>query len=98
MSATVEPLAATSAIAPARRRSWQSWRSCQPWRSWRQWQSWRQWRWQWLIGRVLYGTAVDRHAKARGISIPTAGVESLNAAMAATILLYEARRQRSVQS
>src|SRR5229473_5763717 len=27
--------------------------------------SWRQWQWQWLIGRVLYGTAVDRHAKAR---------------------------------
>ena len=53
MSAAVEPLAAASAIAPARRRSWRSWRS------------WRQWQWQWLIGRVLYGTAVDRHAKAR---------------------------------
>ena len=50
MSAAVEPLAAASAIAPARRRSWRSW---------------RQWQWQWLIGRVLYGTAVDRHAKAR---------------------------------
>ena len=35
---------------------------------------------------------------ARGISIPTVGVESLNAAMAAAILLYEARRQRTVKS
>ncbi|MGD0014410.1 MAG: 23S rRNA (guanosine(2251)-2'-O)-methyltransferase RlmB, partial [Bryobacteraceae bacterium] len=29
-----------------------------------------------------------------GLRIPTAGVESLNAALAAGILLYEARRQR----
>jgi tRNA G18 (ribose-2'-O)-methylase SpoU len=29
------------------------------------------------------------------VRIPTAGVESLNAALAAGILLYEARRQRS---
>ena len=32
---------------------------------------------------------------AMGISIPTAGVESLNAAVAAGILLYEAQRQRA---
>lgn len=32
---------------------------------------------------------------AEGVSIPTVAVESLNAAMAAGILLYEARRQRS---
>ncbi len=31
------------------------------------------------------------------ISIPTVGVESLNAAVAAGILLYEARRQRAVR-
>jgi len=32
--------------------------------------------------------------RATGLRIPTAGVESLNAAVAAGILLYEARRQR----
>ena len=47
-------------------------------------------------------------AKARGVSdelrtgavdvaIPTAGVESLNAAVAASVMLYEARRQRSLK-
>ena len=30
----------------------------------------------------------------RALAIPTAGVESLNASVAAAILLYEARRQR----
>jgi TrmH family RNA methyltransferase len=34
-------------------------------------------------------------ASATGIKIPTTGVESLNAAVAAGILLYEARRQRN---
>jgi tRNA G18 (ribose-2'-O)-methylase SpoU len=37
-------------------------------------------------------------AAALDISIPTSGVESLNAAVAAGILLYEARRQRSLQA
>jgi tRNA G18 (ribose-2'-O)-methylase SpoU len=36
-------------------------------------------------------------AGAIGLSIPTAGVESLNAAVAAGILLYEAQRQRSLR-
>jgi len=31
---------------------------------------------------------------ARAVTIPTVGVESLNAAIAGGILLYEARRQR----
>ena len=31
----------------------------------------------------------------RPLTIPTVGVESLNAAMAATVILYEAHRQRS---
>jgi TrmH family RNA methyltransferase len=39
------------------------------------------------IGKELYSIAED-------IAIPTAGVESLNAAVAASVLLYEARRQR----
>jgi TrmH family RNA methyltransferase len=38
------------------------------------------------------GGAIASHVK--GLRIPTTGVESLNAAMAAGILLYETRRQR----
>jgi len=37
------------------------------------------------------------HAGAIDLAIPTAGVESLNAAMAASVILYEARRQRSLK-
>jgi len=47
------------------------------------------------IGSEAHGVSPELRAQARGISIPTTGVESLNAAMAATVLLYEARRQRS---
>ena len=43
------------------------------------------------VGRELRGAALD-------ISIPTVGVESLNAAIAAGILLYEARRQRMLET
>jgi TrmH family RNA methyltransferase len=39
------------------------------------------------ISNELYGIAED-------VAIPTTGVESLNAAVAASVLLYEARRQR----
>jgi RNA methyltransferase, TrmH family len=39
------------------------------------------------ISNELYGIAQD-------VAIPTLGVESLNAAVAASVLLYEARRQR----
>jgi TrmH family RNA methyltransferase len=50
-----------------------------------------------VIGSEAHGVSAELRATSRGISIPTAGVESLNAAMSATILLYEARRQRSVK-
>jgi len=49
------------------------------------------------IGSEAHGVSPELRAQTRGISIPTTGVESLNAAMAATILLYEARRQRSAK-
>jgi cell division protein FtsI (penicillin-binding protein 3) len=75
MSAAVEPLAAASAIAPARRRSWQSW------------QSWRHW--QWLIGRVLYGTAVDRHAKARArIGLAIIAFAAVYSIIAARLVMF----------
>jgi cell division protein FtsI (penicillin-binding protein 3) len=77
MSAAVEPLAAASAIAPARRRSWRSW------------QSWRQWQWQWLIGRVLYGTAVDRHAKARArIGLAIIAFAAVYSIIAARLVMF----------
>jgi cell division protein FtsI (penicillin-binding protein 3) len=80
MSAAVEPLAVASAIAPARRRSWRSWRS---------WQSWRQWQWQWLIGRVLYGTAVDRHAKARArIGLAIIAFAAVYSIIAARLVMF----------
>jgi tRNA G18 (ribose-2'-O)-methylase SpoU len=37
------------------------------------------------------------HAGAIDLVVPTVGVESLNAAMAASVILYEARRQRSLK-
>ena len=74
MSAAVEPLAAASAIAPARRRSWQSW---------------RQWQWRWLIGRVLYGTAVDRHAKARArIGLAIIAFAAVYSIIAARLVMF----------
>ena len=48
-----------------------------------------------IIGSEGRGVSPALRNAARDISIPTAGVESLNAAIAAAILLYEARRQRS---
>lgn len=47
-----------------------------------------------VIGNEARGVSAGLRAAATGISIPTVGVESLNAAVAAGILLYEARRQR----
>ena len=47
-----------------------------------------------VIGNEARGISAELRPAARNIFIPTAGVESLNAAMAAGILLYEARRQR----
>ncbi len=48
-----------------------------------------------LLGSEARGVSPGLKVAARPISIPTARVESLNAAVAAGIVLYEARRQRS---
>lgn len=48
-----------------------------------------------IIGSEAHGAGDEWESAATPISIPTTGVESLNAAVAAGILLYEARRQRS---
>lgn len=50
-----------------------------------------------VIGSEAHGVGEVLRWAARAVSIPTAGVESLNAAMAASILLYEARRQRAAR-
>jgi TrmH family RNA methyltransferase len=49
-----------------------------------------------VIGGEGRGISARMKAGATEVRIPTIGVESLNAAMAAGILLYEARRQRSL--
>jgi TrmH family RNA methyltransferase len=48
-----------------------------------------------IVGSEGRGIGDSLRAKSTAVRIPTAGVESLNAAMAAGIALYEARRQRS---
>jgi TrmH family RNA methyltransferase len=50
-----------------------------------------------IIGNEAHGVGDELRRAAAGISIPTVGVESLNAAIAAGLLLYEARRQRALQ-
>ncbi len=50
-----------------------------------------------IIGNEARGVGPELRAAALDVSIPTAGVESLNAAVAAGILLYEAQRQRSIR-
>jgi TrmH family RNA methyltransferase len=47
-----------------------------------------------VIGAEGSGVRPELAARATGVKIPTVKVESLNAAVAAGILLYEARRQR----
>jgi RNA methyltransferase, TrmH family len=49
-----------------------------------------------IIGSEGRGVSSPMRAIARGLRIPVTQVESLNAAMAAGILLYEARRQRQL--
>ncbi len=49
-----------------------------------------------VIGGEGSGVRPELAARATGVKIPTVNVESLNAAVAAGILLYEARRQRNV--
>jgi TrmH family RNA methyltransferase len=48
-----------------------------------------------IIGNEARGVDKELRNAALDVSIPTVGVESLNAAVAAGIMLYEARRQRS---
>ena len=47
-----------------------------------------------VIGSEAHGVSAAWRRAAEDVTIPTAGVESLNAAVAAGVLLYEARRQR----
>jgi len=51
-----------------------------------------------VIGAEGSGVRPELAARATGVKIPTTTVESLNAAVAAGILLYEARRQRDEKS
>jgi TrmH family RNA methyltransferase len=51
-----------------------------------------------IIGNEARGVGRELRAAALDVAIPTVGVESLNAAVAAGILLYEARRQRALKS
>jgi TrmH family RNA methyltransferase len=51
-----------------------------------------------IIGSEGHGVGSELRSAAVDLSIPTVGVESLNAAVAAGILLYEARRQRALKS
>jgi len=48
-----------------------------------------------VIGGEGHGVDPGLAARAAGVRIPTSRVESLNAAVAAGVMLYEARRQRS---
>ena len=50
-----------------------------------------------IIGSEARGVSAGLRAAAVEVAIPTSGVESLNAAVAAGILLYEARRQRMLR-
>ena len=47
-----------------------------------------------IVGSEARGVSPEWSGIAQALTIPTRGVESLNAAMAGTILLYEASRQR----
>lgn len=47
-----------------------------------------------VIGNEGRGVSERLRQRSTPVRIPTSGVESLNAAMAATVVLYEARRQR----
>jgi TrmH family RNA methyltransferase len=49
------------------------------------------------VGSEARGVSPALRQASTEISIPTTGVESLNAAVAAGILLYEASRQRSAR-
>lgn len=51
-----------------------------------------------IVGNEARGVGGELRSAALDVAIPTVGVESLNAAIAAGILLYEARRQRALVS
>ena len=51
-----------------------------------------------VIGSEAHGVSATMRGAATDVSIPTVGVESLNAGVAAGILLYEARRQRMLRT
>jgi TrmH family RNA methyltransferase len=51
-----------------------------------------------IVGSEGHGVRAELRKAAFDLHIPTSGVESLNAAMAAGIMLYEARRQRSLSA
>ncbi|MDE3199177.1 MAG: RNA methyltransferase [Acidobacteriota bacterium] len=48
-----------------------------------------------IVGSEGRGVSNELHSIAEDLAVPTSGVESLNAAVAASVLLYEARRQRT---
>ena len=50
-----------------------------------------------VIGNEARGVSPELAARAEGLRIPTRMVESLNAAVSAAVILYEARRQRSME-
>jgi TrmH family RNA methyltransferase len=50
-----------------------------------------------IIGSEGHGVSETLRSAALDLRIPTAGVESLNAAMAAAVILYEASRQRMLR-
>jgi RNA methyltransferase, TrmH family len=49
-----------------------------------------------VIGSEGRGVSAEWNARATAVRIPISGVESLNAAVAAAVILYEIRRQRKV--
>src|ERR1035438_4948648 len=49
-----------------------------------------------IVGSEGHGVSDRLRAKARDVRIPTVGVESLNAAVAAAIALYGGRKQRMI--
>jgi TrmH family RNA methyltransferase len=50
-----------------------------------------------VIGSEGQGVSELLKTNAERVTIPTSGVESLNAAVSAAILLYEAQRQRGLR-
>ncbi len=51
-----------------------------------------------IVGNEARGVGRELRSASLDVAIPTVGVESLNAAVAAGILLYEARRQRAMKA